>query len=339
MADLLFFNRPMAEEIRRRLTQSRAPRRVPRLLFTATHTHSGPGGWSTSWVEQVAAMGPYHPEVFEGVAATVVKAVEGALEKQGPAQLANWHGSAPELIRNRTIGGGPVDPALDLLAVRRTDTGEIALVVSFGAHATVFGPGSMVAGRDYPGVLVETLEALPEVAFAGFAAGAAGSQSGAGGPAGATAQERAKALGEGVAAPIAAALPQLVYRNRLRLQSGSFTVKAPPLQIRISAGWRLSPWTGMLLHDRSLPFDWVRLDDLLWVTLPVEYSGMLSAPLRRKAQALGLTLVLTCFNGEYLGYVLPDRHYKQFGLYEARMNFLGPYGGSFITTLIETLID
>jgi hypothetical protein len=75
---------------------------------------------------------------------------------------------------------------------------------------------------------------------------------------------------------------------------------------------------------------------LHWLAgLPVEFSAMLSAPLRAEARKAGLHLCVTPFNGDYVGYVLPPAIYDT-DTYEARMNFIGPWGGEYFADLIRT---
>ena len=62
---------------------------------------------------------------------------------------------------------------------------------------------------------------------------------------------------------------------------------------------------------------------------------MLSHPLRTEAKSAGIQLTITPFNGDYIGYVLPENLYDS-GAYEAQINFQGPGGGEFFTTLIRT---
>ena len=62
-------------------------------------------------------------------------------------------------------------------------------------------------------------------------------------------------------------------------------------------------------------FDILRVDDWMWISLPVELSGMVSAPLRERAAADGIKLTLTPFNGFYLGYQPPDELHERMEIY------------------------
>ena len=110
--------------------------------------------------------------------------------------------------------------------------------------------------------------------------------------------------------------------------------------MRIGKSWRLSPVATGLIHEPRAQISTFRLDDHLWVGVPFEVSGMLSKPLREQAWATGFSgLTISSFQGDYLGYLIPDSIYAEGDKYEAQMNFLGPSGGSYFEGVIEALID
>ena len=88
------------------------------------------------------------------------------------------------------------------------------------------------------------------------------------------------------------------------------------------------------MHGRTAPFHLVRLDEHRMAGLPIEFSAMLSAPLRAAAGQNGVHLCVTPFNGDYAGYVLPAPNYDV-DAYEASVDFLGPWGGEYFAGLIR----
>ena len=50
-------------------------------------------------------------------------------------------------------------------------------------------------------------------------------------------------------------------------------------------------------------------------------------------------IVLTSFNGGYIGYITPDAYYD-LKKYETRdMNFFGPYNGAYISEMLRLLLQ
>jgi neutral ceramidase len=334
--DLLLVYPGLVAQVEERLAEAFGARQPPwPVHFTATHTHCGPGGWGRNPLEQ-SVTGSRHPEVTEKLAAAITRA---AVAAAGGMEEVAWGWlelAAPGRLRNRTIKGGPVDPRLEALVLRRERDGLRAVLAVFGAHATCLPAGMLEFAADYPGELTRALAADDRVDFAAFAAGVVGSHSPVGeGREAALAED----LGRSLAEQLLAALDQTPPRRGARLRAAVSRMTAPGLQMRLNGSLQLAGPAVRWLHPGVTRVSAVALDEHLWIGLPFELSGMLSPPLRSHARERGWKLTLTCFSGDYLGYVLPDELHSDLGLYEARMNFLGPGGGSFVSRLVETVVE
>jgi hypothetical protein len=143
-----------------------------RILAACTHTHSGPDtlGLSGSGEEQ----GGYYQETYERAAGCV----RAALARVEPVVVSLAQTAVPGLGFNRRIvlgdgsahlnlerldesriaARGPVDPDASLLLF---DRGEQTLggISNFTLHATVLNEDNLLFTRDWPGYLVDGLEA------------------------------------------------------------------------------------------------------------------------------------------------------------------------------------
>lgn len=332
MADLVLVNETLANEVRHRVRQALAHDLQPLVLFTATHTHSGPGGWGRKFVERWSVAGRFDPQVYSTILESLVGAALDAWNSRGPAAMAILHTEAPDLLRNRSVSGGALDARLEALWVRRMDSGEEGMVVLFGGHATTLGSAPAPPSRDYPGVLVDTLENKFGLAFAGFAAGCVGSQS-------TVTKGCGKEIGSELAARVEALRSSAALEDHVRLRTVRFEIPQPEIQIRLGPSLRFSPFLSSYLRDGPVGFDALRVDNWVWVALPLEPSGMLSGPWRTRAKADGIALTLTPFNGYYLGYLLPDEFYEDTRIYEAQMSFLGPQVGHAFGAILQALLE
>lgn len=52
-----------------------------------------------------------------------------------------------------------------------------------------------------------------------------------------------------------------------------------------------------------------RIGDALWLSTPCDYSGELALELKSLAHTKALHAVVTSFNGDYVGYVVPAKYY------------------------------
>jgi hypothetical protein len=145
--------------------------KIPVLLLSASHTHSGPAflPYGSSPASDAAATS-YLTEL-EG---KIFKAVQEASQSMFPARLGIARG-AIQLGYNRLllrddgraralfdnlerVPYGPVDPEFVLLRVDDANGNSRALLVHYATHAVVLGPTNCKYSADYPGVLQRKLE-------------------------------------------------------------------------------------------------------------------------------------------------------------------------------------
>ncbi len=309
------------------------------VLLNASHTHSGPGAFAPGWVGETFA-GEYDPQVVSQLSERIVDAVVRAHERQGPARLGSGRLAAPEHVKNRTRPAA-VDPDLHYLLVEKDD-GSRAVAVAYGAHATVLRAENMQWSAGYPGYLVRALE-RDGADLALFLAASVGSM----GPvAPGEGFAAAEAIGEALAARVLPELGALVLKERLDVTSVGVPVTMPPLQVRLNRRLRLSP-----LLVRSLGINngaWiggVRVGRTVLVGTPSDFSGEMSGALKDWGAEQDLDLWVLSFNGDYVGYVSPDRYYltaerggrEGYEMYV--MSWCGPQQGEFLVRLIRRTVE
>ena len=152
--DLIAVDRTFTETVTTRL--ARAGVRPAVLVISASHTHSGPGAFLDSALLGFLAADREDAAVREAVVAAVIEAVRRADDARGPARVAVGLATAPAVVRSRL--GGPLDPEVVVLAVRRPSGAPVALVWNFAIHGTMLGPGNLRLSADVMGAASETLE-------------------------------------------------------------------------------------------------------------------------------------------------------------------------------------
>ncbi len=338
-ADLLLVNEPLADAVRADLREI-YHELAPVVMFTATHSHSGPGAFGEMALEELIA-GRFDPLAFAELRRALSASIRASIESIDAADYAWIDTDATEFLRNRTVKGGEVDGTLEALVIRKTGGGDTtpptAVLALFGAHATCLSDENLLLSGDYPGATVRALEADARIDFAAFAGNCVGSQST---QAEGDGRQRLQLVGEGLAGRLTEALDDLEFRSTARLSVREFELPTPDLQVRIGASWRLSPVATGLIHRPRARLTVMRIDDRLWTGVPFEVSGMLSKPLRERAIQSGLSgLTLSNFSGDYMGYLIPDELYLDGKVYESQMNFLGPSGGTFFVELMRALLE
>jgi neutral ceramidase len=331
--DALIVPREVAEKATRRLQQEPGLTRE-QLYLSATHTHSSLGAWGEGMVAESFA-GGFQPEARTWFADCIVAAVRNALNDFRPATFGHGEFAAPQFIRNRLVGGlGKVDPAFNYAVVRQ-DTGKVAVVGVYGAHATVLSGDMMEFSADYPGYWQRAVEEATG-GMAVFLAGGMGSHSPVPGGRGLAGAEQ---MGQALARTLMERVPETPLTNRVTFGMLGLEVNMPPLNVRLSDGIRLRPWlAAKFVPAQSRSFLQVfRIDDSVWVSTPCDFSGELALGIKDFLRARGSSAIVTSFNGDYIGYVIPSRYYHLGGYEPQLMSFFGPSVPDYFDELIRSM--
>ncbi|MFN8349321.1 MAG: neutral/alkaline non-lysosomal ceramidase N-terminal domain-containing protein [Spirosomataceae bacterium] len=332
-ADLLIMPPAVTEQLRTKLNVTGIP--FEQVYFGATHSHNSMGGWSGGIVGELFG-GEFNPKNVTWIADAIVKAVQQAQKEMKPASIGYHEVADTARIRNRLIKGGPVDPYVRTVQFVRND-GKKALLCSYAAHSTITSSDNIVLSRDYPGVLVDSLE-KGEADFAVFMSGAVGSMT----PhiEGATDFIQAAAEADSLESDVQKQLPGMQP-----FVNPSFQMLTLPLPLRepnprISLHWRLRPWVfHKAFGDFPNYVKVLRIGNLLMVGFPCDFSGELVADMSAYAEKKGLKLMVTSFNGGYIGYITPDKYYSKDSYETLTMNWFGPYNGAYFQEIARDIID
>jgi len=323
--DALLLYPTLAQTIQQRLAL-----KPEQLFFTATHTHSGPGGWGNGFVEEQFAGKPDSRVATLLVDSTVV-AVQRAQKSLLPATWQAGCIHAPRFIRNRLLGdGGPVDDELCYVSLQSGGK-PLALLATYSAHATVLSADNLLISGDYPGYLERRVEKQTS-ALTIFAAAGLGSHSNRGEGKG---FERSRFIGEGLADSLLKYAFAAAGHDAIALSYHRLEVVPPPLQIRLNREYRLNSWLAhRFIHFRDCYASMLALDDFRLIGAPAEFSGQLALQVKAAAAQQGRRVSVTSFNGCYLGYVVPSQ-YDELDGYETRtMSWFGPYFGDYLAEMM-----
>lgn len=319
-ADALIIPREVTETVMQRIEAELKLSRE-QIYLSATHTHCSLGGWGEGLVAEAFA-GGYQPGARVWFADRIVTAIREAIADLKPAAIGNGRFAAPEFVRNRLVGDlGRVDPEFSFVALKQ-NTGKLAVLGSFAAHATVLSGDMMEFSADYPGCWQRSVEAAtggPAV----FLTGGCGSHGPVSGGKGFAGAER---MGQALAQELLDELPKTQLTNAITFGMLGLDLSLPPLNVRVSDGLRLRPWVAQrLMPVKTETFiQAFRLDSALWISTPCDFSGELALGIKDFMQVQGRHAVVTSFNGDYIGYVISPRYYHLDGYEPRTMSFFGP---------------
>jgi hypothetical protein len=332
--DLLIVDERLTAAVRDRLAARGLPPDLA-LILAATHTHSGPGAYGSAFFEKLS-MGHYDPQVFRALADSIVDALVQAHAGRVPVRLAFRSGPAEGLVANRMDPSGPVDAELAVAGLYPEHAQDpLAVLVNFSAHPTTLGAWNRRLSADYPGVVVEALEARYPGAVVLFFAGAAGDQkpvtSGEG-------FERPQRLGRDLARRAA----ELLDDARPEAPAGGLAARQeamalPPPRVRLGRVV-LPRWIGRRLVDDDATLSAARAGGLVWLGIPCDLASGLGAELKAAARGRGLQPMLVGFANDYIGYCMPASLYES-KEYESAMAFNGPQAGELVVQRLTQMID
>lgn len=304
------------------------------ILFSATHTHSGIGAWGEGWLAEQFA-GGYNPAIRAWLVEQTVLSISSAVADLQPGKFGHASFHAPAYVKNRLVGElGRVNDIFDLAIFRQSD-GDLAVLGSYAAHATVLSAQNMAFSGDYPGYWYRAIERqVPGMAV--FFAGSVGSH----GPVTANRDfEEARQLGEALADSVLAHLPYVEMHDSIFTATLTLPVTLPELQVRATSSIRVHPvLAGQMMRPGRIFLQAFRFGDLLWLSTPCDFSGELALDLKNAANVQGRQLLISSFNGGYIGYLVPGKYYH-YRSYESRiMSWFGPAMGDYFMHLSRRML-
>jgi neutral ceramidase len=305
---------------------------IHQVFLSATHTHNSIGQWENHFVGEMYA-GPYEEMVIEQVTQAIVTSIQQAEATMQHATLSSGAIPLSSGVSNRLVSGGQVDSLLHVAEFRYADGRKMA-ISSYTAHATCLSSKELSVSRDYPGVLVDELE-KQGYAFALFMAGAVGSHAPA--PM-ADGWDRISFMGNLLADTIMRSSEKLIARRTDRLAVGRLPLLLTKQQIKILPDWRVRAWaSGSLLGLGEPTLSYLHIGDLILIGAPCDFSGMLTPPIYQASKKSHV--LITSFNGGYIGYITPDQLYDYDGYETQTMNWYGMGNGDYLQTSMIRILN
>lgn len=329
-ADLLIIPPTVTELLEKRLPSIGFS--IESVYLSAVHTHNSIGNWG----EGVTGImfGAYQDSVAQFITNKIMESIALASGELKSATFRTKQIPLPDAVGNRLIDDGPVDSLVRVLEVLRSDSMKF-IAVSYTAHATCLFSRDLFLSRDYPGVLVDDLEDTG-YDFAMFLAGSVGSH---------------KCLTPQFGLPCLDWMSQKISTSIFNhsefhtiTDSSLRMIRVPLLlpssQAKISQDWRIRSWLfRSAFGEYPVYLTALRIGDFILMGTPCDFSGELNKSLDAHAHARGNQLMITSFNGGYIGYVTPTKYYDV-DHYETRlMNWYGMGTAEYVSACMQKILD
>lgn len=307
------------------------------LYLSSTHTHNGLGGWENSLLGKVI-VGEFHEEWIESTARSIVSEMERLNGLKQESKLSYFENDLSDWVENRiAFEQGQIDGIVRGFSITRKDSTK-GIVFAFSAHATTIGKENHLLSGDYPAA---TIRMLKEKGwdFGMYMAGMVGSH-------------RFKYVPEKdfdaieVQSKILAERMEQAsfkpFRDSVEITTAHVPIKFGPSQLRIEQNWKVRDWAFRLFSTRLKgEITYLKMGNLIFMGMPCDFSGELFTrdQLGLLADQSHQKLIITSFNGDYVGYITYDQHYETLRKEEVMaMNWVGPYYGGYFSTMVKKLL-
>ena len=330
-ADLLIFPPALKNKIIQKKNENRF------LYFTATHAHSSLGAWDDSVIGNLI-LGSYNEPWLDSLADKIQLAMDKAARHLEPATLRYFQTDASEYVENRLDPArGQVDGLIRGLKITLED-GRAGLLASYSAHPTNISHLSRALSGDYPSSLVGRAE-HHGFDFAMFASSTIGSHRAKG------FSETEFAMCDSLAARLFTKVnaAQMISIKDSTISTSIIPIDYGPSQLHLLQNYKVRDWAFNFLF-RKLKGDirYLKIGNIILLGMPCDFSGeiLVRDGLGKMAEDKGEKLLITSFNGDYVGYITDDSHYAHAEQEEVMaMNWVGPHFGSYFSEIVKKIIE
>ncbi len=305
------------------------------IFFTATHTHSGVGGWFKHPVFEFF-YGKYNKVYYDNLKRAIVQSILDSRKNFVRAKVKYDKVDAGEWLENRIYKDIPapegagfhgVNPYLTALSfVDYDDPSNILYILTtYAAHATVVRKNVHKFSTDYPGELCAKLKELTSAKAVLFAAGSVGD-------ARSTVLNIAGAqkLGAALAGKIAPVIKSGKAIDVTNMTSLNLPIEMPEARFAFAGPkWSVLPILASWLFDTPIHLSYLQIGEFVIVGMPMDIAGELTAELQSAKPIL-----MTSFNGSWKGYATKEDTYLHRDTYSTRdMGLAGAQAGEYLVDI------
>lgn len=328
--DLLLVHPKVAAAVKRACIKKGL--QIHHFYFTATHSHNSYGAFDGSFAGSLL-LGKEDPDVINFIAEQTALSIEKSILKSEVSTVAGFKFSLPELVNNRISNTGKVDTFVRGLAFKN-QSDEKALLYTYAAHAASLAHhvDDHILSADYPGETERLLEEYPDLDLVSYSAGGVGShnprmkKSSLSGM-----KDYSKTLSDVIKKNI----NDLVYVPIHTLSFLNYPVTLNNACLRLNKDICIGQNGFKLLFELPQPsIDVFKINNYILVSTPCDFSGELVLELEKGIPHQNM--IFTSFNGEYIGYITPDRYYNTNNHREQyALNWFGYGNGSFFKEILR----
>lgn len=276
---------------------------------------------------------------MDSLAQKINSSIQQLTTELKPSSLTYFESDASEFVENRLDPTqGKVDGEIRGFKIIRND-GSKGLWMSYSAHPTNISHLSLELSGDYPNALIKKAESK-NYDFAMFASSTVGSHRVK------TLKETQFELCDSLASRLfkkIEASNNFKLTDSLPIATAIFPVHYGPSQLHVLQNFKARDWVFQwLFTPLHGDITYVKIGNVLMLGMPCDFSGEIFTrdELGKIADARKEKLIITSFNGDYVGYITYDDHYGHSEQEEVMaMNWVGPYYGQYFSEVVRGILS
>lgn len=327
--DLLIFPPALYEY----LSDSLGERTLQTMYFSASHTHNGPGGWLKGPAAKFIA-GTFNQPYLELIGNQIIDAYSEAKQKVSKSSISFNQLTEKRFVKNRLIRKDEKDSTLRYI-ILKNEFGQKSAIVSYSAHPNCISHKIDEISRDYPGEISISLEknGYEMTAFIAGPVGSMGNEC-----MGLKNYECTGLIGRNISEKIENHPEHPLEASQAIIQTGKIDLPLESPSPRVLKDWTVRPGVFKFLLGEQDPYiSYLKIGDIILVGTPCDYSGLLANKIYRNHP--NQKIIITSFNGNYGGYITPDRYFDLDENETREMNWYGYGSGSYFNLVIGNLIE
>ncbi|HUT52078.1 MAG TPA: neutral/alkaline non-lysosomal ceramidase N-terminal domain-containing protein [bacterium] len=317
------------------------------LLFSCSHTHSGPGNMMPNLIARLG-FGAYNEELTQWTADQIISAVKDARASMKPAVLKVAVTTVANATRNRRDPAGSydydtrrfssaydpdnpenlIDPALTVIKVDGEDGSPIALLFHFATHGTVLSAQNLDLSADWSGAARAKVEAHAPGYVVMYMNGTEGDQAPAMDQDNNSDLDYLGIIGGRVADGVIAAMDDAQPVTAVPVRGVMARIAVPPTTNKLAD--MTVPKALIKHYFPAMPLQAVRMGDVVFMALPVEAIASIGLTMKAGARGAGVPypLVAGLANDHGMYAATPDQFER--GGYEVDNTVFGKIEAGFL---------
>jgi hypothetical protein len=235
-------------------------------------------------------------------------------------------------------GNGKTDGWLRGIKMLRQDSSR-AIVATFSGHPTTLDLLGTTLSGDYPAELVKQFK-QGGYQFGMFMAGMVGSHRIVGFEG--DQFHKTDSIAKILATKINHSKQFMMNSDSVSIITRHIPIQFGPSQLHFAKNWKARNWAFCsLLEPLKGEFTYLQIGNIIFMGTPCDFSGELyaDADFNKWCEQNNKHLIITSFNGNYIGYVTADQHYDKNEEEVMALNWVGPYFGRYFTTCIQKMVS